>query len=1008
MNEPIIKSNGLDTSQILIKKREDGQYIQISEEVKIVHNIAILTEIPNSFYKVKINGMYEIDKKYYNPNKITENQYWVNYNLGLVYFNSAKDNQTLTVEYQGTGIVLYPASRIYTKYKDNIVETLQVVIDAAKDSIIAIEKLEPVVKDAEQLYTQLNTVIKDGKELNNKLLQAIEDGRIRFDELTKLLKDINAKIQELSTLINNANTSKSNLEKTTINANNKKDELEIVITNATNINDTLAGNVTSGTNKIQEIDNKVEEVNNRLSEINIEEEKRIVNEKSRIEEETKRESAENERIANEKVRQEEHKNIKNTVDNFSVLEEYNNTKKYMKYNRTTYGGSSYECLIDNTIGILPINKTNWTCIAMRGADGEGSGDMLKEVYDTDGDGVIDTAKTVNGHTVESNVPPNAHFTDTIYDDSEIKELLNKKADVDENGKVLLEQLPSMDYIPNDEKGKTVATLVNGKVPSDQLDLKEYGAGDMMMADYDSDGDGIVDNAKLVNGHTVECDVPADAKLTDTIYVHPDTHNADMIKYANGKNAEEVKTDLESSINDKASIDHNHDEVYATLKDGKIPIKQIPDGVGYKYVSLESSVKLDKETQFIPINIEHYNIDEDSIEVHLNGWLLEKNKYYQVVMLDGKPQIKNIDATIKWEKDDDFHFKLGKNVASTIGNIDVSLIPNDSIQEEKLEKSFVDKVKNKVDKIEGKDLSSNDFTDTYKEKIDEIIKNIDNGNSGGEATGVGLKQIEQIGVIGSPENPKIISIPINTVDFKVPRVNVLKNELGEQNIIAKNEFSNSDFKEDENIIFDDKVHLKLEHEFKYNIIEDTEDYTRYSIVVDLDNFRMIDNIENIEDGIIKKLELKAIPNDTILTPKNDMDLSHVERIDYFKLKANGSNIKIVCSVDSGKTWKTFKSEKWDNINLNLEDIKEKGMAIDLFNSINDVFWNDLLTTKKIRFAYLFSMDDISQIEELEDLSIKYDGQGKWVQAKETDFDVIYASNTLLQVYIKFDGNIKINY
>lgn len=44
----------------------------------------------------------------------------------------------------------------------------------------------------------------------------------------------------------------------------------------------------------------------------------------------------------------------------------------------------------------------------------GSGDMLKSVYDTDGDGVVDNAEKVNGFTVETNVPANAEFTDTVY------------------------------------------------------------------------------------------------------------------------------------------------------------------------------------------------------------------------------------------------------------------------------------------------------------------------------------------------------------------------------------------------------------------------------------------------------------------------------------------------------------------------------------------------------------------------------------------------------------------
>jgi hypothetical protein len=48
------------------------------------------------------------------------------------------------------------------------------------------------------------------------------------------------------------------------------------------------------------------------------------------------------------------------------------------------------------------------------------------------------------------------------------------------------------------------------------------AGDMLKSIYDTDNDGIVDAAEMVNGHTVLSDVPAGAKFTDTVYTHPTT------------------------------------------------------------------------------------------------------------------------------------------------------------------------------------------------------------------------------------------------------------------------------------------------------------------------------------------------------------------------------------------------------------------------------------------------------------------------------------------------------
>lgn len=47
----------------------------------------------------------------------------------------------------------------------------------------------------------------------------------------------------------------------------------------------------------------------------------------------------------------------------------------------------------------------------------GNGDMLKSVYDADNNGIVDNAEKVNGHTVKSDVPENAVFTDTTYENA---------------------------------------------------------------------------------------------------------------------------------------------------------------------------------------------------------------------------------------------------------------------------------------------------------------------------------------------------------------------------------------------------------------------------------------------------------------------------------------------------------------------------------------------------------------------------------------------------------------
>ncbi|MCD3254350.1 signal peptidase II [Clostridium botulinum C/D] len=313
----------------------------------------------------------------------------------------------------------------------------------------------------------------------------------------------------------------------------------------------------------------------------------------------------------------------------------------------------------------------------------------------------------------------------------------------------------------------------------------------------------------------------------------------------------------------------------------------------------------------------------------------------------------------------------------------------------------------VDVTNKKDKQVLAYSETTGKFVAQDVESV--GASGSNT----LKQITKMGIKADEQNPRCIKLPISTTDFKVPRVNILKYKNDDKNKIAiENDFTNSeanDFLKDKFIEFDGQAHLKTEYEQKWEIAEETENGIEATIDIDLDLFKSIEGFhDDIEDGVVKKLGITATPFDRILTPVGDMNLSNVDYINGFELKATGKNIKIVVSADSGKTWKTFSSEKWNDINLTVDDLKCKGMTIEFFNKINPLFWNELITKDKVRFAYLLSMDNIQDKEELDTLNLKYDGQGKWIQVKDSEFDVVYASNTILEVYVRFNGDIKINY
>lgn len=77
----------------------------------------------------------------------------------------------------------------------------------------------------------------------------------------------------------------------------------------------------------------------------------------------------------------------------------------------------------NTAGFsYSTDGINYTAIT---GSGQGEADMSTSTYDTNASGVVDNAERVNGHTVEADVPANAVFTDTVYDDTEIQDELSE-------------------------------------------------------------------------------------------------------------------------------------------------------------------------------------------------------------------------------------------------------------------------------------------------------------------------------------------------------------------------------------------------------------------------------------------------------------------------------------------------------------------------------------------------------------------------------------------------------
>lgn len=181
--------------------------------------------------------------------------------------------------------------------------------------------------------------------------------------------------------------------------------------------------------------------------------------------------------------------------------------------------------------------------------------------------------------------------------------------------------------------------------------------------------------------------------------------------------------------------------------------------------------------------------------------------------------------------------------------------------------------------------------------------------------------------------------------------------------------------------------------------------------DLSNTTLL--LNSIAETIVSTVSVTAIPGPQKIIPTGDIILRMLDKIYNFTIysnKNNSADIKIIFSVDEGANWLTYNldTDEFEEIDISrIKEVKEKGVDLDTFNSINEK-WNEVILNSKIRFAYYLEIESISDIAEVDKLEIKMDMHGRWKKAKHgQDYNYKYDNE---HIYVSFfkDGSYKINY
>lgn len=360
-----------------------------NETKKITNNIVFLTQIPDIQYRVQIEGMFETE------GEITDTTLFkVNYENGMITFHESLNEATKVIkEYYGRGVIMYPASRIYTKLTESgdIEETLEDITNSLNEALT----LSNQIQSAENL------------RIENENIRVSNENTRKSAEITRGSNE--------STRISNEN------------------------------NRTSAESIRVANEDVRQ-NNETIRVSSELQRI-IDEDIREENEIERIDNEDIRLSNEQTRISNEDTRQSQEGDRQASSNALKVWEDYDNLKDYIPLNKVQYQGSSYVNIVACR-GITPTNISNWQLIAAKGQDGVG-GDMYKSLYDTNNNGKVDIAEnaeklegktlaeiyadipegtTVVDSTINGNIVVNGEEIQ-VYDDTEIQNNIDDLAGV---------------------------------------------------------------------------------------------------------------------------------------------------------------------------------------------------------------------------------------------------------------------------------------------------------------------------------------------------------------------------------------------------------------------------------------------------------------------------------------------------------------------------------------------------------------------------------------------------
>ena len=161
---------------------------------------------------------------------------------------------------------------------------------------------------------------------------------------------------------------------------------------------------------------------------------------------------------------------------------------------------------------------------------------------------------------------------------------------------------------------------------------------------------------------------------------------------------------------------------------------------------------------------------------------------------------------------------------------------------------------------------------------------------------------------------------------------------------------------------------------------------------------------------EKINISANINKAVVEQKNDISISDVSELKTMEVVADLTDldIKFAVSKNSGKTWQTYNSGNWTDIDIKDRDaFSTNGYTLSQFNSIPVIDWNNY-KAKTLKFAFIITQNGSNKNTIIDNIRIIADLLGSWKHYTEAQATYEYISDTELKVTFIEGGNYKVNY